>query len=266
MKAIVAIDKLWGIGNNGDLLFHIKEDMEFFRKITTNKVVVMGRNTFESLPNKEPLKNRINLVVTSSNTYESHDNVVFGNLDEINKEIKKYNTNDIFIIGGGAIYKQFIHRCDTVYVTHNTAVYEADTYMPNLAFEGFVFEEMVYRDTDWAIGKWVTSECKPYRSVIWFNDSNNDVIFLYANELYHWKNIYSDNFVIMQDEHDFKNRLVPMIVDIDRITTIEKIHDYYRAEINSSLDYETLRIASFGATEAEAMQDLITTITYILVS
>lgn len=89
MKAIVAIDKLWGIGNNGDLLFRIKEDIKFFKEVTTGKVVVMGRKTLDSLPNGEPLKDRINLIITSDISYESHDNIVFGNIDDINEEIKK---------------------------------------------------------------------------------------------------------------------------------------------------------------------------------
>lgn len=197
MKAIVAIDKLWGIGNNGDLLFRIKEDIKFFKEVTTGKVVVMGRKTLDSLPNGEPLKDRINLIITSDISYESHDNIVFGNIDDINEEIKKYDTNDIFIIGGESIYKQFIHRCDTVYVTHNSAVYETDTYMPNLAFEGFVCKQIIDRGISdnndyWIMEEWVTSECEPYRSVLWFNDSVNDTIFLYADKLNNWRSQYSN--------------------------------------------------------------------------
>lgn len=265
MKAIVAIDKLWGIGKDGKLLFRIKEDMKFFKKMTTNKVVVMGRKTFESLPNKEPLKDRINLVITSDKSYQSHDNVIFGDIDKINEEINKYDTNDIFIIGGASIYKQFIHRCDSVYVTHNINIYEADTYMPNLAFEGFVFKEILYRsdDNSWVIEEWGTSELKSYKSVIWFNDSNNETVFLYTTSLSHWKTVYSNKFRIITN--DFKNILKSIISYPIKEYELIKINSYYRAGFivykNGNI---LLRLASFGATENEARQNLVATVVNLL--
>lgn len=266
MKAIVAIDKLWGIGNNGNLLFHIKEDMEFFKQITTNKVVVMGRKTFDSLPNRKPLKDRINLVI-SSKSHERYDNVIFGNMDEINEEIKKYDTNNIYIIGGSSIYKQFIHRCDTIYVTHNTTVYEADSYMPNLAFEGFTAKVMVSNvtndKTDWFIEKWITSECEPYTSVLWFKDKNNKVVFIHANNLYHWRGVYSNK--LYDTSYELKEKLMKVMAGHDKIVSVIKIHDYYRAEINTCEDNEELRIASFGATESNASENLIATIASLLI-
>ena len=66
MKAIVCVDKNWGIGKNNDLLFSIPDDMKFFRETTKGKVVVMGSNTLKSFPNGNPLKNRVNVVLSSS--------------------------------------------------------------------------------------------------------------------------------------------------------------------------------------------------------
>lgn len=158
MRAIVAIDNNWGIGKDGDLLFRIKEDMKFFREMTIGKVVVMGRKTFDSLPNGQPLKNRINLVITSE-PRESNDNVVFGTMDQIQKEINKYDTNDIFIIGGASIYKQFIYLCSIVYVTHYDKVCEADTYMPNLELQGLrlnrIISEGIHEGAHWCIEEWI---------------------------------------------------------------------------------------------------------------
>ena len=85
MIAIAAIDNDWGIGKDGELLFHIKEDMRFFKRMTIGKVVVMGRKTFETLPNGKPLEDRLNLVITS-NPKESYDNVIFGTKEEIMEE------------------------------------------------------------------------------------------------------------------------------------------------------------------------------------
>lgn len=260
MKAIVAIDKLWGIGNKGELLYYNKEDMKFFKKMTTNKVVVMGRKTYESLPNKEPLKDRINLVITSKG-YTNHDNVVFGDFNEINEEIKKYDTNDIFIIGGQSIYEQFIHRCDTIYVTHNTIVCKSDAYMPNLAFEGFTFKNAVYKDHDLIIGKWITSECEPYKAVLWFKDLNNSTVFLYTNDMLYWRGIYSNTLKDITKQLREKIMLVLSLKDEFIFT---KIHDYYRAEINNKYNEFKIRIASFGGTEAEASQNLMIAILKLL--
>ena len=170
MKAIVAVDRNWNIGNKGELLFRIKEDMKFFKETTVGKVVVMGRKTFESLPNKQPLKDRINLVITSSKDYISHDNVIFGTIDEIREKMKDYYTDDIFIIGGSKVYKEFLHECDSIYVTHNIEVYEADTSIPNLAFEGFKVKKTLYdsigSDNTWRIVEWENCIHKPYNSMV----------------------------------------------------------------------------------------------------
>lgn len=65
VSAVVAVNSNWGIGNNNQLLYHIKEDMRRFKTLTENNVVIMGRKTFDSLPNRTPLSNRINVVITT---------------------------------------------------------------------------------------------------------------------------------------------------------------------------------------------------------
>lgn len=253
MKAIVAVDNEWGIGKDGDLLFRIKEDMKFFKETTLGKVVVMGRKTFESLPNKQPLKNRINLVVTSDKTLESYDNVIFGDMDKINEEIKKYDTNDIFIIGGASIYKQFIHRCDTVYVTHNEATYNADTYMPNLAFEGFQPKQVLdmgyidrERDICWFIEEWITSESSHYTAVLWYKDSDKNITYLYSNDLETWNDIFAEESETITIDLKMKLRMASMGGTISKPIVV---HEYYR------YDYigKNLRISGFGEDMVDAM-------------
>lgn len=164
MKAIVAVDSNWGIGKNGELLFHIPEDMKFFKEMTTNKIVVMGRKTLDSLPNGEPLKNRINLVIThNKDNCKSYDNTLYGDINEIKNVIETYNTNDVFIIGGESIYKQFINECDTVYITRVDETYEADAFMPNLIAAGFISEEIISigktkNGKRWSIEKWINND------------------------------------------------------------------------------------------------------------
>ena len=116
MKAIVAVDNNWGIGRDNDMLISIPDDMRFFVDQTTNKVVVMGRNTLESLPGGRPLKNRTNIVVSRS--MDGRENVItVRSLEEALKEIKKHDTDKVMIIGGDSIYKQFLDYCHECIVT-----------------------------------------------------------------------------------------------------------------------------------------------------
>ncbi len=136
MNLIAAVDKNWGIGRNNQLLVRIPDDMKRFRKITTGKVVVMGRKTLESFPGGEPLKNRINLVLTTDRSYQEKykgKEVTFlSNMEELAKELQKYNTEDIFVIGGESVYRQLLEQCDTAYITKIGFEYQADAWFPVL--------------------------------------------------------------------------------------------------------------------------------------
>lgn len=132
MKAILAADKNWGIGYNNRLLVSIPSDMKFFRQTTTGKVVVMGRKTLESFPNGMPLKNRTNIVLTGNQNYQVKDAVIVHSEDELMEELKKYNTNDIYVIGGESVYRMMLPYCDTAYVTKIDRAFQADTFFPNL--------------------------------------------------------------------------------------------------------------------------------------
>lgn len=132
MKAILAADKNWGIGYNNHLLVSIPSDMKFFRQTTTGKVVVMGRKTLESFPNGMPLKNRTNIVLTGNQNYQVKDAVVVHSEDELLDELKKYDTDDIYVIGGESVYRMMLPYCDTVYVTKIDRAFQADTFFPDL--------------------------------------------------------------------------------------------------------------------------------------
>lgn len=132
MKAILAADKNWGIGYNNRLLVSIPSDMKFFRQTTTGKVVVMGRKTLESFPNGMPLKNRTNIVLTGNQNYQVKDAIVVHSEDELMEELKKYDTDDIYVIGGESVYRMMLPYCDTAYVTKIDRAFQADTFFPNL--------------------------------------------------------------------------------------------------------------------------------------
>lgn len=132
MNVIAAVDANWAIGNKNRLLTSIPADMKFFREKTTGHVVVMGRKTLESFPNGLPLKNRINIVLTANRSYKAKDAIIVHTKEELLEELKKYDSKELYVIGGGSIYEMLLPYCDTAYITKIDHAYAADTYFPNL--------------------------------------------------------------------------------------------------------------------------------------
>ncbi len=132
MNLIVAVDKNWAIGFRNKLLVRIPADQRFFRLETTHKAVIMGRKTLESFPGGQPLKERLNVVITSDPNYKVSGVVVVHSIEEALEAVKDYRSEDIYVIGGGSIYRQFLPYCDLAHVTKIGYAYEADTYFPNL--------------------------------------------------------------------------------------------------------------------------------------
>ncbi len=131
MKAIVAVDKKWGIGKKNDLLFSLPEDMKFFRKTTLNKVVIMGSNTLKSFPGGNPLKNRTNIVLFPGGE-KRDDCIIVESLEELSAVLKNYNEDDVFVIGGAMFYKTMLPYCTEVYVTKVDADGGAEVFYENL--------------------------------------------------------------------------------------------------------------------------------------
>ncbi|MDA3942495.1 MAG: dihydrofolate reductase [Bacteroidetes bacterium] len=137
---IVAIAKNRAIGRNNDLLWYISEDLKRFKRITTGHTVIMGRNTFKSLP-KGPLPKRKNIVITDNpedctlpEMYPDRDCMM---VDSIKKAMDACNPKDEnFVIGGESIYKQFLPYADRLYLTliHEN-VTDADVFFPDFAPE-----------------------------------------------------------------------------------------------------------------------------------
>ena len=132
MNLIVAVDKNWAIGLHNKLLVSIPADMKFFRETTMGKVVVMGRKTLESFPGGQPLKRRTNIVLTSDKNYKVKDAVVVNSVEALLEELRQYNDEDIYVIGGESIYRQLLPYCKVAHITKIDHAYEADTYFPNL--------------------------------------------------------------------------------------------------------------------------------------
>jgi dihydrofolate reductase len=134
ISAIVAVDENWGIGFNGELLEKIPEDMKYFKDLTTRNIVVMGRKTWDSLPS-QPLPDRLNIVLSRYYSTPACDHTLCMTLENLKYVIDNDDRflEDIFIIGGGQIYKELLPLCDRVYVTKIYKDHEnVDTYFSNL--------------------------------------------------------------------------------------------------------------------------------------
>lgn len=132
MNLIVNVDSNWAIGYRGKLLVSIPEDMKFFRSEITGKVVVLGRKTLDTFPGGQPLKNRTNIILTRNPNYQVKGAIICHSVEEVLEELKKYNSEDVYIIGGDSIYKEFLPYCDVAHVTRTDHVYDADAWFPNL--------------------------------------------------------------------------------------------------------------------------------------
>lgn len=126
ISIIAAVGKNLELGKANDLIWHFKEDMKFFKQTTIGNTVVMGRKTFESLP--KPLADRQNIVITNNKHYTADGAEVVFSLDEALDTCKNEN---VFIIGGGKIYKEFLPRASKLYLTEiKDTCDDADTYFP----------------------------------------------------------------------------------------------------------------------------------------
>ena len=130
MRAIFCVDEKWGIGKGNGLLFSLPRDMKFFRETTKGKVVVMGRKTLESFPGGQPLKGRVNIVLSSHEPKEG--TVGAKSLDELLQLLKNYPEDEVFVIGGESVYRALLPYCSEVYVTKVAADGKADTFVPDL--------------------------------------------------------------------------------------------------------------------------------------
>ncbi len=135
MKLIAAVDRNWGIGYKNDLLVRIPADQKFFRRETTGKTVVMGRKTLESLPGGRPLPERRNIVLTRNTSFDVAGAEMFNDPDTLLAMLKTLPEDDVYIIGGASIYRQFEPFCNTALITAVDKVFEADTFFPALKEE-----------------------------------------------------------------------------------------------------------------------------------
>jgi dihydrofolate reductase len=127
----VAVSAEWGIGKDGGLLFSIPGDLPRFKRLTMGKVVAMGYNTFLSLPGGKPLKGRVNIVLCHE-AMQIDGATVVTSPQAMREALLMYPPADVWIIGGGMVYREFLADCAAAYVTKVDAAPAADTFMPDL--------------------------------------------------------------------------------------------------------------------------------------
>ncbi len=127
ISIIVAIDENYAIGKNNKLLWHLPEDLKRFKKITDGHTVIMGKNTYYSLPHR-PLPGRINIVLTDLGGEQIDNCLMAYSIDDV--ICKCDNDKENFIIGGASVYKQFFSYAQKLYITKVHSSFEADTWFP----------------------------------------------------------------------------------------------------------------------------------------
>lgn len=132
MNIIAAVDSNWAIGYQNSLLVRIPRDQQIFREMTEGKVIVAGRKTLETFPQKQPLKNRVNMILSRNQNYAVKGAVVVHSVRELLEELRQYDEKDVYVAGGASVYEQLLPYCDTAYITKIDYTYQADAYFPRL--------------------------------------------------------------------------------------------------------------------------------------
>jgi dihydrofolate reductase len=132
MKTIVSVDQNWGIGFKGQLLKRVPEDMKQFRDSTMGKTIIMGRNTLESFPNGEPLKNRRNILISTQEDYMVEGVEVVNSPAQAVELTAELPLDEVFVVGGSEVYRAMLPFCDKAFVTKVLKSAEADRFFPDL--------------------------------------------------------------------------------------------------------------------------------------
>ncbi len=156
MNVIVAVDENWAIGRGGDQLAYIPEDLRRFKALTMNGTVIVGRKTLATFPGGRPLKGRRNLVLSRDLSFAPEGAEVFRDLSSLLAAAPA----EAFVVGGEAVYRALLDRCETAYVTKLHRAFPADRWFPNLdedpawvlseeseplEHEGLIFHYATYR-------------------------------------------------------------------------------------------------------------------------
>ena len=151
VSLIVAMDLDRGIGKNNDLMWHLPNDMKFFKETTQGQIVVMGRKNYDSIPEKyRPLPNRENVVLTRNTDFEAPNCKVFNSLEACLEHYESEEDRVVFIIGGGEIYRLALEAgvVNEMFITHVNKSYGADTFFPEFEENAWTEETIMTQASD----------------------------------------------------------------------------------------------------------------------
>lgn len=133
INIIVSVSENWVIGKDNKLLWKLSNDLKRFKELTLNKPIIMGENTYYSLPNGA-LPNRYNIILTLNKKFNEPNTIPSYSIEDSLEKAKKYG-DDIFIIGGGNVYNQFFSIADNIYLTVVHTIIDGDTKFPKITKE-----------------------------------------------------------------------------------------------------------------------------------
>jgi dihydrofolate reductase len=149
LKAIVAVDSCWAIGNKGELLVSLPEDQKgVFRRYTYGNTVIYGRKTLDTFPGRKLLGGRRNIILSRNMDLEADGALILHSIDELREYTRRHAEEQMYVIGGAQIYFSLLHYCDEVIVTKIDAVFEADAFFPDLDSNP---DWKLIDITDWAV-------------------------------------------------------------------------------------------------------------------
>jgi dihydrofolate reductase len=144
VSLVLAMSENRVIGRNGGLPWHLPKDLQHFKKLTVDHTVIMGRKTFDEI--KHPLDNRRNVVITRNPDFQARGATVVPSLDEA--LALGATEREVFVIGGGEIFRLALPRADRLYLTVVHASVEGDTYFPAFDATAWVLEEEERHEAD----------------------------------------------------------------------------------------------------------------------
>jgi len=154
----VAMDEGFGIGKGNDLLTYLPEDLQFFKQLTLNKTIVIGRKTLESFKGGQPLPKRLNLVLSRQGHFDHERILGMSSLKALLEWVEDKEDEDVVVAGGGEIYRLLMPYCTKLHITMIVGEFGADTFIEDPKTLGFrciiegpllVHEDVHYRHTIW---------------------------------------------------------------------------------------------------------------------
>lgn len=243
IAAIVAVDTNYGIGNKDKLLIQIPEDMKHFKEITTKGSIIVGRKTYDTLPNK-PLKDRTNIIVTRKAKKKpkvQEDGSIRSNMRYIKtwlstEDVIK-NNNGIYVIGGESIYKELLPLCERVYITKILHAFdEVDTYFPNI-------DEM----PEWEMTS--TSEIKEYDGIQYqfcvYDRVDYEIVDILVHDDNTEANIINENDMIVSVKTFNSNKTIIFSGDSNSVYIDDWEYITNKKNMNKFLD----RVSDFAKTK-----------------